>query len=127
MKTLKERYLYLIKEKDVTPYQISEKTGISNTALSQIKLGKVNSISNTTAKLLSEYFCVNKDWLLKGEGEMRKSYNQKIGKATDSTIVQGDANNINADQVSLGYQKIIAEFQSQQQQFLDIISNLTKK
>jgi transcriptional regulator with XRE-family HTH domain len=136
MKTLKERYLYLIKEKDVTPYEVAKNTGIENSTLSHIKNGTTKGISNANAKLLAEYFGVNKDWLKSGEGEMRSQNinssfndNKNHGTLLGSNVIGNiDLSNVNEVlEISKRYQKIISEFQSYQQQFLDIISNLTKK
>jgi|GEM_PF-6412310 len=70
MKSLKDRYLHLLHQKDVTAYQVSAKTGISNDVLSRLKNGKTEKISNDNAKLLAEYFGVSKEWLTTGNGEM---------------------------------------------------------
>jgi len=68
MKTLKDRYLYLIKLKDVTPYEVGKASGVEQSTLSHIKLEKIKKISNSNAKKLAEYFGVDKNWLLTGEG-----------------------------------------------------------
>jgi transcriptional regulator with XRE-family HTH domain len=139
METLKERYLHLIKEKDVTPYQISEETGISNTVLSKIKLEKVKKISNTTAKLLANYFGVNKEWLLTGKGEaLNQTNNQSssINNNNNSTFgTLSGANvvgNINLNdikevlEISKGYQDLLRIRDTQIDKLLSLVENLTK-
>ena len=55
MKTLQERYLFLLHKKDVTAYEVAKKTGVSDSVFSTLKLGKTSSLSNNNAKRLADY------------------------------------------------------------------------
>ncbi|MDR2825024.1 MAG: helix-turn-helix domain-containing protein [Prevotellaceae bacterium] len=60
---LQERIHNLIDNKKVTPYEISIKTGISESTLGRILNGKTKKISIKNSELLANYFDVDIDWL----------------------------------------------------------------
>lgn len=72
MKSFSERLRYLIDKKGITPYYLSEKTGISEAAISRLLNGKSIRPNIRTTGLLANYFHITEDWLLTGEGEMLK-------------------------------------------------------
>lgn len=76
-----ERLVYLIKNKNITPYRLSAESGVSEATLSRLIKGKQEKVSHKTLMLLSNYFQVSPDWLLTGKGEMER---QPSGDAKDS-------------------------------------------
>lgn len=81
--SLGNRIKELIDNKGITPYAVSNETGISQSTLSRIlnNSSKKTNIENT--KLLAKYFGVSKDWLLTGKGE-------KIESKKNSNAIQVD-------------------------------------
>ena len=70
MEGFNERLRHLIDKAGATPYEVSMRTGISQSTLSRL-LNKTTSKPNIkNAELLANHFHVNKVWLLTGEGEM---------------------------------------------------------
>lgn len=78
--TLQERLLYLLKNKGVTPYQVSVDTGVSEGALSRITTGKTQKLRESTLKILAKYFGVSPEWLRTGSGEMKPRAGSKSGE-----------------------------------------------
>ena len=73
MEGFSERLRHLIDKAGITPYEVSMKTGISQSTLSRL-LNKATSKPNIkNVEILANYFCVNKVWLLTGEGEMLRN------------------------------------------------------
>lgn len=54
----------------VTPYKVSKETGISQSSLSDWKMGRVTPKSDTMKKL-ADYFNVSVDYLMTGVDEVR--------------------------------------------------------
>lgn len=73
MKSISERLRYLIDKKGITPYYLSEKTGISEATISRLLSGKSIRPNIKTIGLLTYYFQITEDWLLTGDGEMKKA------------------------------------------------------
>ena len=70
---MKDRILQLMQEEALTNAEFAKKIGISASALSHITTGR-NEISLRVALLIHKaYPSINLDWLLYGEGEMRKA------------------------------------------------------
>ncbi|WP_454060100.1 helix-turn-helix domain-containing protein [Elizabethkingia ursingii] len=69
--SIKDRYISLKKEKGVTNYVVSEKTGIQASSLGRIDKGLVQHPNEKTIAALSKFFDVNEDWLRTGNGEKR--------------------------------------------------------
>lgn len=63
-----QRVKELIEEKSVTPYEVSAKTGVSQSTLSRILNNSTAKLSIKNAGLLAKYFDVNADWLATGKG-----------------------------------------------------------
>lgn len=78
--TLQERLLYLLKNKGVTPYQVSVDTGVSEGTLSRITTGKTQKLRESTLKMLAKYFGVSPEWLRTGSGEMKPRAGSKSGE-----------------------------------------------
>lgn len=62
------RIIQLTEKKGVTRYEIAQATGISEATLARMWSGKTQKPQRDNVKLLAEYFEVNEDWLLTGEG-----------------------------------------------------------
>jgi transcriptional regulator with XRE-family HTH domain len=75
----------MIEDKGVTPYNVSIKTGISQSTLSRIlnDNSKKPNIENT--KILAKYFNVSEDWLLTGEEKSIDTEPQKSAETTSFT------------------------------------------
>lgn len=71
-----ERVKQLAENKGITMYILSLETGISQSSLSRFITGK-GEISRKNLKKLSEYFHVDLDWLVTGEGEQTPSIIQQ--------------------------------------------------
>ena len=70
---MKERILQLMQEEALTNAEFAKKIGISASTLSHITTGR-NETSLRVALLIHKaYPSINLDWLLYGEGEMRKA------------------------------------------------------
>jgi phage repressor protein C with HTH and peptisase S24 domain len=85
---LNERIRQLIKNKQITAYEVSKQTGISESTLSRILNGNTEKLGFKNASLLANYFNIELEWLRFGEGEMLKKTekNDKITHvATQST------------------------------------------
>ena len=65
-----DRIKQLSEKKGVTRYDIARATGISEASLSRIWNEQTSKPQQKTVKILAEYFNVNLNWLLTGEGEM---------------------------------------------------------
>ena len=66
----------------VTPYKVSKETGVSQSTLSDWKLGKVTPKSDTMKKL-ADYFGVSIDYLMTGkEGIEKEPQLKQIGRAS---------------------------------------------
>jgi transcriptional regulator with XRE-family HTH domain len=56
----------LLASKRVTPYEVSQKTHISQATFSRILSGKTSKLSIKNAEILAKYFNVNTEWLTSG-------------------------------------------------------------
>lgn len=76
--TLQERLHYLIDNKRLSSYRISQVTGVSEATLSNILNGKTKKLSKSTLDALSNYFNINKEWLQTGNGEIQLSESDTV-------------------------------------------------
>lgn len=83
MNDVSNRINNLVKERKTSFYKLSKETGIDQSVFSRVKTGKLNFSSNNIEQI-ANYFGVNTDWLLTGEGEMLKTPG-KEGKGSDTT------------------------------------------
>ena len=74
---LKDRFSKLLKDNNVTPYFVSDRTGISQATLSRIVNGNTIKISIKTSKILANYFNVSQEWLLTGKGSTCLNQNEQ--------------------------------------------------
>lgn len=77
--SLAERVKELIQKKQVTPYEISVKTGVSQSTLSRIINNATSKPNIKNIEALANYFHVSKDWLLSGidsDNESQLQYNE---------------------------------------------------
>jgi len=75
---LSERISKLIETKGVTAYEISLKTGISQSSLSRLLNDNTTKLNIKNTDLLAKYFNVNREWLLNGNGDMYVSKSEAI-------------------------------------------------
>ncbi|AWG26033.1 LexA family transcriptional regulator [Flavobacterium kingsejongi] len=78
METIQERLQYLLDSKGLTPYQLSVKTGISNSTLSRT-LKKGSKPNSKTLELLCKYFEITEEWLLTGNANSVSALENKNG------------------------------------------------
>jgi transcriptional regulator with XRE-family HTH domain len=69
MKGIKERIKEVRTALNVSQQDFSKRVFISQTLLGELELGN-RTVTDRTIQLITTEFNVNKDWLLKGEGEM---------------------------------------------------------
>ena len=72
-----ERLKELIKQKGISIYSLSRETGIPHSTLSRFLNQKTETINRSTLKILADYFHVNLDWLITGNGEQYPSVAQQ--------------------------------------------------
>ena len=89
---LSERINQLLKNKKVTAYEVSKKTGISESTLSRILNGNTAKLGFNSATVLANYFDVDLEWLRWGFGTMSKI---DITKNNEPVIVQEKSEIIN--------------------------------
>lgn len=79
---LTERLLFLMKEKSMSGYLLSNEIGVSKSTISRI-ISKNARPSENVIRLISNYFGVSREWLLTGRGEMLREKVKKIYEAQD--------------------------------------------
>ena len=75
-----DRIKQLFEDNNVTAYEVSVRTHISQSTLSRILNNKTDKLSIKTTDILSDYFSVTREWLVSGKGEKyiaRKKMNDK--------------------------------------------------
>ena len=98
MEGFSERLRHLIDKAGITPYEVSMKTGISQSTLSRL-LNKATSKPNIkNVEILANYFCANKVWLLTGEGEMLSGSNAQTSEGNIGSGIVG--NNVQGGGIS---------------------------
>lgn len=83
----RERLNKLIEDKGVTPYEISAKTGVSQSALSRYISGDTDKPNLKNAILLAKYFNVDANWITTGKGSMLKDESPKNDLVTSQQLV----------------------------------------
>ncbi len=68
-----DRFKRALREKGITFYRLSKKTGVSKSTISNYSLGKITRPDMATLKKICDYLEVSPNWLLHGTGEMRMS------------------------------------------------------
>ena len=69
-----EIFEQLLQKYGVTPYKVSKETGVSQSSLSDWKLGKITP-KTSTLKKIADYFGVTVDYLMTGETSSGKKRN----------------------------------------------------
>jgi transcriptional regulator with XRE-family HTH domain len=64
-----DRIKQLFEDNNVTAYEVSVRTHISQSTLSRILNNKTYKLSIKTTDILSDYFFVKREWLVSGKGE----------------------------------------------------------
>lgn len=64
--TLSERVKKLIEDKGVTPYEVSVKTGVSQSTLSRVLNENTLKLSLKNTEMLAKYFNVSEEWISSG-------------------------------------------------------------
>lgn len=73
MRTYNERLKYLLDSKGITPYYLSQATKVSQATISRLKGDKTAKPSIATNRKFADYFNVNAEWLLSGQGKMQRA------------------------------------------------------
>lgn len=76
----------LIDNKRVTPYYLSKATGVSQATISRLKSDVTAKPNISTNKKIADYFNVNEEWLLTGEGEMLNSSTSRKEEPSEPVI-----------------------------------------
>ena len=84
MSSIGERLNSIIVNKGLTPYQVSMRTGVSQSTLSRI-LKKNTKPNESNMKVLLKFFNIREEWLLTGEGKMLKT--MQVVEVDPSTLV----------------------------------------
>lgn len=79
-----EIFEQLLQKYGVTPYKVSKETGVSQSSLSDWKLGKITP-KTSTLKKIADYFGVTVDYLMTGETSSDKK---------ETTLTRRDARDI---------------------------------
>lgn len=83
MGTYNERFQQLLDNKLITPYYLSRATGISQATISRLRSDVTAKPSILTNKKIADYFNVDAEWLLTGEGDMLTNNISTIDESTD--------------------------------------------
>lgn len=86
MNTYKDRLEKLIGNKGVTPYYLSQETGVSQATISRLRSDETAKPSIATNKKIANYFNVSADWLLTGNSESDFVNEMSMDK-TDPNVV----------------------------------------
>jgi len=83
-----ERIKQLFEDNNVTAYEVSVRTHISQSTLSRILNNKTDKLSIKTTDILSDYFFVKREWLVTGKGE--KSISENKFNASKSKVIRNN-------------------------------------
>lgn len=120
-----ERVKQLAEKKGITMYILSSETGISQSTLSRFITGK-GEISRKNLKKISEYFNVNLDWLVTGEGEPKASiiqHNQSGDNINGHSVTVNQSETEKLLEVINSCHEIIRKKDEQIDKLLEIIGN----
>lgn len=89
MSTYNERLQQLLDNKMVTPYYLSQATRISQATISRLRGDITAKPSISTNKKIADYFKVDAEWLLTGEGEMlpNKDERKPVNGAEGASLI----------------------------------------
>jgi transcriptional regulator with XRE-family HTH domain len=84
----KERIIRIMNEENMNAAQFSESIGIQRAAISHILAGRNNPSLDVIKKILNRFSTISPDWLLSGEGPMRRNI-QNSGNSSHRAAVAG--------------------------------------
>jgi transcriptional regulator with XRE-family HTH domain len=84
----KERIIRIMNEENMNAAQFSESIGIQRAAISHILAGRNNPSLDVIKKILNRFSTISPDWLLSGEGPMRRNI-QNSDNSTHRAVVAG--------------------------------------
>ena len=92
MESISDRINILLKNRDITPYRLCVDTGIDSGTFSK-SIKTPNRWKSAHLVKMSEYFKVSLDWLMKGEGSLKKVEKEilEMGKKYKQVPVLGIA------------------------------------
>lgn len=122
MNTYKERLENLINKTGITPYYLSQATGVSQATISRLRSDETAKPSISTNKKIANYFKVNTDWLLHGKGNMLSDSASQNVNGNNNHVAGRDINISNED-----FSKLIDTVNKQQEQMGRLISLLENK
>jgi hypothetical protein len=127
MQTLKERLVFFLKQEEVSWAKFAVRTGLSRGFISTVT---DNLTAKTLDKIASAFPTLNAHWLLTGDGEMLK-VEQHQENANKAIAIGRDANgskiNIESQENTDDFVKIVEKYQTQIDRLLAIIEKLTDK
>lgn len=86
----KERIIQIMNEENMNASQFSEMIGIQRAAISHILAGRNNPSLDVIKKILKSFSTINPDWLLSGEGPMRRSSQKAFDNTNHSAATNVD-------------------------------------
>jgi transcriptional regulator with XRE-family HTH domain len=81
---MKDRIIRIMHEEKMNASQFSEAIGIQRAAISHILAGRNNPSLDMIKKILTKFTTISPDWLLSGEGEMRRAQGAPHLSAADT-------------------------------------------
>ncbi len=120
-----ERVKQLAEKKGITMYILSSETGVSQSTLSRFITGK-GEISRKNLKKISEYFNVNLDWLVTGEGDSTLSvvqHNQSGDNINGHSVTISKSETEKLLEVINSCHELLKEKDMQINKLLEIIGN----
>lgn len=88
MKTISERFTYLLEKEGLSMYQLSERTGITQSTLGRIRNQNAKP-NKANRKILADFFGVESDWLIYGESKNVRAINNLISDDFDIKFHDG--------------------------------------
>lgn len=77
MEKLKDRLRKSIENKEITAYELSAATGVTQANISRVLNGKTLKPNKDSLRVIADYLQVNSEWLIYGKGEMLR--NEEVG------------------------------------------------
>ena len=112
MNTLGERIKFLINKRNITPYEIEKKSGVSQATLSRLLTGNTKKTKIENLEKLANYFHVSIEWLQCGEENSIPNVN----------LSNPDFNEIHASKVKLTEAERVDKLILQNERMIEIIA-----
>lgn len=121
------RIRLLLTDKKVSVNRLSEMFGMNQSTLNKQIKGDTPLPIDTLGRIIELYPDVSMEWLLRGEGDMKKGFiNQMIGRI--SSCGDGDVfQQVNSSNNDEHLKEQIAELKAEKERLLSIIEKLTQK